>query len=306
MRGAFCHVCGQKDDDYRRPLLTLSNEFLGDVFQWDSRVLRSILPFLILPGTLTRAYMRGRRQQFVSPLRLYLVISIAFFLVLAASDRAIFGFTLAGTRDLLQDFPELSEQLEGVAPEHLEWGGHVEVGMFVDPNTQANIPAIPIDDMEDLLERSGLAGSLMPLFIGYNAAIEDPRIFNQVLDDWVPLLMVILVPFFALIMGMLYVRRRLWFIDHLVFSLHYHSFMFAVLLLMLALSAWFGVTLTGLGAAFFFLVLMGAYLFIAMLRAYRGGVFKTAIKFMILGSVYVNVFMVSLFMITAWGLAHLR
>ena len=306
LRGAFCHSCGQKDDDYRRPLLSLTNEFLGDVFQWDSRVFRSIIPFLLIPGNLTRAYMRGRRQQYVSPLRLYLVISIAFFLALAASDRAIVGFTLSDPRNLLEDFPELSERLEEIDPEHLDWGQYIEVGMFVDPDGRAELPRIPVEDVVEFFGDSGFADRLIPLFLGYNAAIEDPRIFNQVLNDWVPRLMVILVPFFALILSALYVRRRVWFVDHLVFSLHFHSFMFAVLLLMLALSSWFGVTLKGLGAAFMFVAMMGVYLFIAMWRTYRGSLFKAVIKFMILGSVYINVFIVSLFFITAVGLSQLR
>jgi len=306
LRGAFCHSCGQKDDDYRRPLLTLTNEFLGDVFQWDSRVLRSIVPFLLIPGNLTRAYMRGRRQQYVSPLRLYLVISIAFFLALAASDRAIVGFTLSDPRNLLEDFPELSERFEEVDPQYLDWAQYVEVGMFVDPDVRAELPRIPVEDVVEFFEGTSFGDALIPLFLGYNAAIEDPRIFNQVLNDWVPRLMVILVPFFALILSALYVRRRVWFIDHLVFSLHFHSFMFAVLLLMLALSAWFGVTLKGLGAAFMFVAMMAIYLFIAMWRTYRGSFFKAVIKFMILGSVYINVFIVSLFFITAVGLSQLQ
>jgi len=312
VRGAFCHVCGQKDDDFRRPLLTLTNEFMGDVFQWDSRVLRSIVPFLAMPGSLTRAYMRGRRQQFVSPLRLYLVVSIVFFLVLGVSQRAIFMFTGPPPVNMAEAFG-LEEQLADVDPEFLQYtpapeifGNQITISMFAVPEGQTQLPPIPLDEAEEFLERINMAGRLMPLLIGVNAAVDDPRIFNQVLNNWVPRLMVILVPFFALIMAALYVRRKVWFIDHLVFSLHYHSFMFAVLLLMLGLASWFDVELQGLGAAFLFLALMGGYLYIAMLRTYRGGIFKTFIKFMILASAYVNVFMVSLVLITALGLANLN
>lgn len=316
MRGAFCHSCGQKDDDYRRPLLTLSNEFLGDVFQWDSRVLRSIIPFLFMPGTLTRAYMRGRRQQFISPLRLYLVISIVFFIVLGVSDRAIFGFAGPEPRNLVEDFPNIVADLEGVAPEYLDYipdertfGQQVSFSMFINPDTMTTAPSIPVDNVEEFLggSESGLQtfNRLRPYLIGYNQAMADPRILNQVMHDGVPLLMVVLVPFFALIMGGLYVRRRVWFIDHLVFSLHYHSFLFAVLLLMLGLARFADMTFRGAGAIGFFLALMGIYLFVAMLRTYRGGIFRTALKFLILGSVYVNVFLVALFIYTAISLARL-
>lgn len=316
LRGAFCHSCGQKDDDYRRPLLTLSNEFLGDVFQWDSRVLRSIIPFLVMPGTLTRAYMRGRRQQYISPLRLYLVISIVFFIALGFSNRAIFGFAGPEPRNLLEDFPNIAADLENVPPEFYAYtpdedlfGRQSSFAMFIDPETMIAAPAFPIERFEEFFAGSESGqrsfGQIRPFLIGYNQAMADPRIFNDVMHDGVPLLMVVLVPIFALIMGGLYVRRRVWFIDHLVFSLHYHSFLFAVLLLMLGLARFTDMTFQGLGAIAFFLALMGIYLYVAMLRTYRGGIFKTGIKFMILGSVYLNVFAVALFLYTAFKLSQL-
>jgi len=314
LRGAFCQTCGQKDDDYRRPLLTLSNEFLGDVFQWDSRVLRSVVPFLFMPGSLTRAYMRGRRQQFVSPIRLFLVVSIAFFAVLGFSDRALFGFVGPEARNLVEDFPGITAELEGLAPEFLDYvpderlvGQQIDLALFVDPDATSVAPTIPIESIEETLSgNTGIYNQLLPYMVGFNQAIDDPRVVNEVLHDGVPWLMVVFIPFFAFVMGALYVRRRVWFIDHLVFSLHFHSFLFAVLLLMMGLSVAGLADFRGPGALAFLLGLTGLYLYIAMLRTYRSGIFKTFIKFVILGSVYMNVFFVSLFFYTAYGLSQLN
>jgi len=310
LRGSFCHTCGQKDDDYRRPLLSLTNEFVGDVFQWDSRMVRSVMPFLVLPGNLTRAYMRGRRQQYVSPLRLYLVLSIVFFVVLAFSDRAIFGFTMSEGRNLLEDFPELSERLDAVDEEHLGYNQNVQIALFIDPDEMAAIPPVPIDEVADWFEeRMGgldLMLGLRPLLVGFNMAVEDPRVLNNVLNDWVPRLMVVMVPFFALIMSALYVRRRVYFVDHLVFSLHYHSFLFAILMMMLGVASLGHISISGTGVGMGFVAFTAIYLYVAMLRVYRGGLFKTTFKFFILATVYANVFFVSLVLITAYGLSQLR
>lgn len=312
LRGSFCHTCGQKDDDYRRPLLSLSNEFLGDVFQWDSRVFRTILPFLFLPGNLTRAYMRGRRQQYVSPLRMYLVFSILFFIVLAFSDRAIFGFTLTEGRNLAEDFPNIAERLaeENVAPEFQTYGRQIQIALFIDPAEMTAVPAIPLDEVDDWFEgrfgETDLLTRVRPLILGYNMAVEDPRIFNNVLNDWVPRLMVVMVPFFALIMSTLYVRRRVYFVDHLVFSLHYHSFLFAILMMMLGVASLGNVSISGTSVGLGFVAFTAIYLYIAMVRVYRGGIIKTGFKFMILSMVYANVFFVSLVIITAIGLYQLR
>jgi hypothetical protein len=74
---------------------------------------------------------------------------------------------------------------------------------------------------------------------------------------------------------------------------------------MLGIARFTDITFRGGGAAAFFLGLMGLYLFVAMLRTYRGGIFKTTIKFLVLSSVYVNVFVVSLFIYTVLSLATL-
>ena len=272
---------------------------------------------MVMPGNLTRAYMRGRRQQFVSPLRMYLVLSILFFILLALSDRAIFGFTMTEGRSLTEDFGGQVEETiterfaaEGVPIELAQYRQQIEIALFVDPENMTSVPAIPMEDVQEFLEESvsglDLWSKLQPLFVGYNLAVEDPRIFNNVLNDWVPRLMVILVPFFALIIGALYVRRRVYFFDHLVFSLHFHSFLFALLMIMLAAAKWGNVTISGNGVAGGFAMIIMVYLYVAMLRVYRGGIFKTAFKFMILMMVYSNVFFVSLVIITAIGLSQLQ
>lgn len=96
LKGEYCYNCGQRDDDFRRPFVMLSNEFLSDQFQWDSRIVRSFMPFLLMPGKMTRAFMSGERGQYVSPLRLYLVISLLFFIVLTVANVAILKFEVHG------------------------------------------------------------------------------------------------------------------------------------------------------------------------------------------------------------------
>jgi hypothetical protein len=62
---------------------------LDDIFSFDSRASRTIWPLFTRPGFLTNEYFQGHRVQYVPPLRLYLFISIIFFITLkffAASE----------------------------------------------------------------------------------------------------------------------------------------------------------------------------------------------------------------------------
>ncbi|MFT5022601.1 MAG: hypothetical protein ACI9O3_000194, partial [Colwellia sp.] len=55
---------------------------LDDIFSFDSRAARTILPLVTRPGFLTNEYITGKRVHYVPPLRLYLFVSIVFFITL--------------------------------------------------------------------------------------------------------------------------------------------------------------------------------------------------------------------------------
>ncbi|TNE62792.1 MAG: DUF3667 domain-containing protein [Alphaproteobacteria bacterium] len=86
LNGPFCHICGQKDDNIERPIWTFLMDMLDNILQADSKILRSLYFLLLLPGGLTRSYMGGQRARFTPPLRLYLLVSVAFFLILSMAD----------------------------------------------------------------------------------------------------------------------------------------------------------------------------------------------------------------------------
>lgn len=84
---AYCAACGQAavgDSTFRHFL----HQFLGDYFTFDSKITRSLKPLLFAPGELTVEYMRGRRQRYVPPLRLFIFLSVLFFLVVGTSRSA--------------------------------------------------------------------------------------------------------------------------------------------------------------------------------------------------------------------------
>ncbi|MBT8078137.1 MAG: DUF3667 domain-containing protein [Gammaproteobacteria bacterium] len=90
LAGAFCSNCGQKDVDLERPLRQLAGEVVKETFDVDGRAFRSIRALLTRPGFLTNEYLRGRRRRYTPPLRLYLVISVLFFVVAAwAAGRGV-------------------------------------------------------------------------------------------------------------------------------------------------------------------------------------------------------------------------
>lgn len=64
-------------------------DFLGDYFTFDSLIIRSVKPLLFNPGFLTNEFLDGRRVRYIPPLRMFIFISIIFFLVLGSVDSSI-------------------------------------------------------------------------------------------------------------------------------------------------------------------------------------------------------------------------
>jgi hypothetical protein len=79
----YCPDCGQKDVDLARPMTDLMRELLKETFEVDGRAFRTIRTLFLQPGTLTTEFLSGRRRAYTPPLRLYIVISVSFFVVAA-------------------------------------------------------------------------------------------------------------------------------------------------------------------------------------------------------------------------------
>ena len=82
LNGAFCANCGQEADSKLKYFWVVIMHLLDDIFSFDSRASRTLWPLVIRPGFLTNEYFAGRRVHYVPPIRLYLFISIVFFITL--------------------------------------------------------------------------------------------------------------------------------------------------------------------------------------------------------------------------------
>ncbi len=86
LTGPYCHICGQRDDDLRRPIWTFFRELFDAIFDTDSKIIKTILMLVMVPGGLSRAFMEGKRARFLPPFRLYVVLLFVFFAVISLAN----------------------------------------------------------------------------------------------------------------------------------------------------------------------------------------------------------------------------
>ena len=114
LKGRFCHDCGQKDSDLARPFVHLARDALFEAFDIDGRAWRTLRTLFQRPGLLTREFLAGRRMHYTPPLRLYVFISVAFFLAMAWAASA--GLLLDPQQTLNIDAESQAQFVSGRLP----------------------------------------------------------------------------------------------------------------------------------------------------------------------------------------------
>src|SRR5271170_5732866 len=80
LTGRFCANCSQAADVHVPSTRELMHEALEGVTHSDSRLWRTLFLLWFKPGKLTQEFIAGRRAAYLPPFRLYLVLSVIFFL----------------------------------------------------------------------------------------------------------------------------------------------------------------------------------------------------------------------------------
>ena len=114
---SYCGQCGQSVDSHRRSVRHLLDEFIEHIVSFDSRILRTARALLFWPGELALAFREGRTQRHVPPVRLFLFVSLFFFLGLSAARIAVFQLELAttSTRFVANEDGKVVEEKDGKA-----------------------------------------------------------------------------------------------------------------------------------------------------------------------------------------------
>jgi hypothetical protein len=119
---------------------------------------------------------------------------------------------------------------------------------------------------------------------GLSRIASDPAALNSSLTTWIPRILFLLLPLYALLLAAFYWRQRkkFFFVDHLIFSLSVHTFLFVVLIVDVGLAQIISSTLV----AWVSLAALGLYIFVAMKRFYEQGWFWTTVKFGLVSFIY--------------------
>jgi len=291
LSGQYCGNCGQRARSRLISLWGLISEAFGDLLELDSRLWQTLGPLLVRPGKLTRDYLLGRRARFMPPFRTYLVLSVVFFLVAFFNPREEFNvlFEPASETAEVAEPAELAE--DGIVvgddaiPDEEEESNGINIDLTSgEADVQCDAEDIKAADMPDWLS-SRLTPERWQLMCERVLADDGRALFGKLRDN-VPAALFVLLPLMALVLKITYPLSKRYYVEHLLFVVHYHAFVFLMLTLQV-LFARFG-ALISIPESAIDAVLIGtalyipAYLFRSMQRVYGQGVLITAVKYVFL------------------------
>ena len=317
LRGQYCGNCGQRASSRLISLWELISDAFGDLLEFDSRLWRTVIPLLARPGRLTRDYLEGRRARYMPPFRTYLVLSVIFFIVAFFDPRDDMSLLFEPEPEPTpEEIPEEAAAAAAAKQESLDELAHEgiivgaadpenqtedeehdpeAVGNKVNIGTGINIE-IDGETGECVVDTHDLTG--LPQWLQRRltperlkrvceriGADQGKTLVDLMLDN-IPVALIVLLPLMALVLKVLYPLSRRYFVEHLLFVIHYHAYFFLMLILEILFARLS--TLLHLSEVIAVLVLVAAslyipvYLYMAMRHVYCQGRTLTFIKYVAL------------------------
>ena len=325
LTGHYCGQCGQAAVDYRRSFRHVIADVLDSFLNWDSKFFATIALLILKPWRLTNEFLAGKRVRYVNPLRLYLLASILFFFAVNYGARDLrFEPGKLGPKDRAEleadlkkgDLPPAArEKLEALlqessptpdsspsmnAPSPLPTAASPHPGTRTDKQRQeygkiGERPFVAFDQAKSTTpferwiegrakEKMGEHGTKMGLFIA--------TLFSNL-----PYMMLCCIPLFAFVLKILYIRRHIFYIDHLIYALHIHTFAYTGIMLIVLATIGLNRVAPGPIAGWTIALLWIAFvvqIFVSIRSVYRQGWFISTLKFFTGGLVYLVVLLLAL------------
>jgi hypothetical protein len=320
----FCAHCGQENLETKESFGQLVGHFFADITHYDSKFFTTIKDLLFKPGFLTRQYFVGRRTKYLNPLRMYFFISFIFFLVSyiknnnepaeAEDPNAQYANIV---RQYLADSLRQSIKNQNVNTDSIK--------ATVINQLAANLDSAILkkDTTETIAFSLGKDGIRFTLTENkYNNVYEYDSAQRSMPDDkrdkgvmrWmirtnvnlksrygsrsqvvvaenfqhsIPKLMFVLLPLFAWFIYLFYSRKKYYYTQHVIFSIHFHSFFFLVFLCINLLG---GLPyLNKFGDLLFLILVFTAfiYLLFALKHTYGQSFWLSAIKALSISIIYI-------------------
>ncbi|GEN67591.1 DUF3667 domain-containing protein [Chryseobacterium rhizosphaerae] len=275
----FCPHCGQENIERRQPFYFLFTHFIEDFTHYDGQFWGTLKNLIFKPGMLTNTYLEGKRQKFVPPVKLYIFVSFITFFVFALFPMVKLNFdgnNNSKNTPKISFFekiksPEVQKMFDSIKAERtLTRKDSLSIqNLNVLPDT------VTVNEIKEVLKMNkkidtdveyggyktrksyDSAAAKNPSFLDFiqiplahkffelkeKGVTKQEIVVNMIEKSFhnLPKALFIYLPLFAFFLWIFHSKKKWWYFDHGIFTLHYFSFLLLNILFIFLLSKLVGV-----------------------------------------------------------------
>jgi len=253
----FCPNCGQENSESRKTFHHLFIHFFEDLTHYENAFWRTIKNLLFKPAALTKEYLSGKRLSYLAPVRLYIFISfITFFLITVIPDTDYNLINIkknttkkSGSNESITKSENIKNINELILDEDFK--------TMIKDSIKTNLEKAKIKDKKmdtafsfgyksieelDSIQKFGKEEDRLSSFeywvvkkaLNVKKKNTNEALIEKFKESFVhnfSKTLFIYMPLFAFFLWLFHGKKRWYYFDHGIFTLHYFSFLLLVILL---------------------------------------------------------------------------
>jgi len=259
-KNKYCSNCGQKNTDGKLTIGNLLSNLFSTVFNLESKFFTTLRD-IVVPGKLTIEYFKGKHKSYFHPVRLFIVSTIILLAAVSyfTGEAQIIKFSIPTSEEKIAQKVQKKDflnQLDSITNFTKSQYNNSEVSQAIDSvrihmrADSISSDSIDFDQVEtfwridrigkkiaekDFINLSGeeicnkyqVKGFKNKFLVKQKLKLaKDPAGFSTFLIGNIVWVMLLMMPFLALLLKLLYIRHPFYYVEHLIFSFHIHSFLF--------------------------------------------------------------------------------
>lgn len=251
----FCPNCGQENSDTRKTFYHLFVHFFEDLTHYENAFWKTIKNLFLKPASLSKEYLSGKRLSYLAPVRLYIFISfVTFFIIAVFPKNQIEADIISGKQtNTIKIIDKNGKEVDSVISndkvslsEMLKADEELQKKMKLS-NEESNKNFLPfgynnvkqLDSLQKVGPEEDKLNDWEYNIVKKTLIVKSKNSKKEMLEKFLeqarnnfPKALFVYMPIFAFILWLFHGKKRWYYFDHGIFTLHYFSFLLLSVLLL--------------------------------------------------------------------------
>ncbi len=321
----YCTHCGQENVETRQPFHFLFTHFIEDFVHYDGSFWQTIKKLFLKPGVLTKEYLSGKRNSSVNPVKMYIFVSFVTFFIISIFPSHKTEYNDTSNEPISIENTEKIQKAVNATIDTLQNKGFatVEQGAKIKSEFEKNKNINSLDDLKpETIEmvQSKVKNNVPILspFIEKYQELRKRKVSDEQLGEAItekslhviPKVLFVYMPLFAFFLWIFYNKKKWWYFDHGIFTLHYFTVILLSILVYFLLNKLSDYIDSNAVSAIIALIntlivlYLIVYFFLALKKLYNQGFIITTIKGAILLGINTFIFSIIVIGIILYSFLH--